>query len=359
MSKKKRKKDIGTNKYNPALINDDVLSKKEKKLLLKVLKSSDYIGNLWFYLLFSIFILTAFGYTFLYVYEHDVLVRIMRWLAIPIIMLYAYSLQYVQKLTYDSGAGYKLKKDWRRPILYLRSFDTDGAPIIEDIKPSRNLFSIARIKRSVERKVWNRLQKYGPLVALSGWSNEGYGVPARIKYLSNEEWKRILIIFLKISAAVVIVVPKNISESIDWEINQISKIKSPKDVIFFISEKDISIEEATIFFNKISAVFHKNVNLRNYPTNKNSFLCLNKSNESFEIIEDSGKFFDGQKINDNKPKYNGSKSLVERIKSRLESISIAEIIKSINFRQIFHFLALFIIMTFALLYLTGILDYLF
>ncbi len=291
------------NSYNPDILNGSGLTENEKSLLAKVLLESDYKGNRRFYnfYLFILILLFCIGAYFLFQLSS----RMIRYGAIPLLLFFIYRLKAVQSDFKEAGAGYKMKNDWRRPILYLRSFDSDGAPEIENVKVSTNLLGLANFKYSVERRVWRMLQEYGPLVALRGSSIEGFGVPAKIKPLSDNNWEKAALAFMKVSSAVVFVVTNKITESIKWELKQLSQFIKPERIMFFLPKEGVTDKGIQIFFNEVKSIINQPVELKSLPKKGNRFICYYPNKGYYGFVMNAYGHIRKLKINDNRSKFTG------------------------------------------------------
>ena len=276
---------------NPEILNDSNLTEGEKSVLISALKRSDYEGTKAenSIAMASLFIKTVV-YGFLLWLLLDFLnlpVQIGRHVVIfgvaLILFWFASRVRGIQYGFKEAGVGHKMKKDWRRPILYLRSFTSDGAREIKNVKPTRNPFEIADVSYSVERKVWTVFQSYGPVCALHGHSNGGFGVPSKLARVGDSHWKELASAGMKISSAVVFVVTGDVNDSILWEIGRLAEYKEPKDVIFFIPREGLDAEGIVRFFSAVRQEFKIAIHLNGITSS--CYLGFNEKKNCYKKVD--------------------------------------------------------------------------
>ena len=114
-----------------------------------------------------------------------------------------------------------LERDYRPPVLYLRSFGDDDLPDV----------TLSTWASTYEMQLCQVLRDIGPVVAI-GRPGEAFPERGAARfYVSNDEWRDAVKYFLAHSAAVVFIVGK--SDGVLWEIETALKQISPEKLLFF------------------------------------------------------------------------------------------------------------------------------
>ncbi|WP_149304453.1 hypothetical protein [Pareuzebyella sediminis] len=243
------------------------LSKKEKKLLIKTLNESNSPGGkLLYYILLGLIVVSVLwvfytiynfldeiiGTTILARLRHVFMfisTMIVGFIILPIV-------KYLQeKIRTDSQAGYKMNINFKRPILFLRNFKSDVSQGIDEIRVRRNnyYFITETTKRdNKESFLIKDFKEYGPLIALKGYQDNSFKGASRFRKINENDWKELVVATIKISSSIVIMVGE-ITESLSWELHQLSKYKKKSEIFFFILPKtSLSVKES--FFQEVSII---------------------------------------------------------------------------------------------------------
>lgn len=276
--------------YNPVLFEEANFTEAETEILLNELENSTKKGKITTYIIIVILVLLG---CFFSAYQINVLTKdgsasLFRILLVPIAMAMALGIKFASSFKKDHQAGYKMKKDWRKPVLYLRSFMDDLEPGIDKISPSIHMGQIAQERYSAEALIKAYFSYYTPIIGLCKPGEEVVrGVPNRVVISGEYDWKVVVNLLLRMSSAVVFMATKNISNSIEWELKEIAKHKSLDKILFYIP-KDLSDDNVNHFIEKIKTLFQKNVIL--YPNSKDFFIAYNKTEDHFEQVTKPKKF---------------------------------------------------------------------
>jgi hypothetical protein len=100
------------------------------------------------------------------------------------------------------------KRDPRPPVLFLRSFNDEAAPILRDGGPS------------LERVLTDAVRPYGPFVGI-GRPGELRPAGAARKYFPDNEW-RAAVLKLMDEAALIVVLP-GLTSGLDWEMQRVAE----------------------------------------------------------------------------------------------------------------------------------------
>lgn len=123
----------------------------------------------------------------------------------------------------------KLRKDKRRPALYLRSFGDDQ---LSD--PSARPYQLSI--DSYEDRVVRALNRIGPAIAIGRPGEKTLHPGAARIYVQNEDWQQAVTYFMRRSAVVVVVVGK--SPGVWWEIEQAIQNVEPERLLIFLPYVD-------------------------------------------------------------------------------------------------------------------------
>jgi hypothetical protein len=276
-----------TEGFNPVIINDPDLSPMERDVLLSQLKkaSDPPSGNSCLWILIPALVgICWLGYKILFDWLGDY-PTLGRFAIVPLALVMAYFVKFWSEDRTAGQVGYILRKDWRRPVLYLRAFRSDGPPGIDRIEPSLHLGKIASFKYSLETEANQRLKHLGPLIGLAGAPGQKYfGGPARFDRLSSGSWQNMVVALMKVSQAVVFVVSGSTS-NLRWELEQAAMRLAPSYIIFFIPNT------TTPAVAKVFASFAKDI--FGYPLeiqqiSNSYFLCFDT--DRFRIVSRKERF---------------------------------------------------------------------
>jgi len=122
-----------------------------------------------------------------------------------------------------------ITRDKRRPALYLRSFNVDGAKIHADRQASfANIIFWLNPEQTYEQILKKAIKKVAPLIAIGDPIDEVTQDGAARMYI-DDDWQRDFLILLDYSQAVFINIGD--SDGLLWEISQVSKIDRPEKVV--------------------------------------------------------------------------------------------------------------------------------
>ena len=272
--------------YDPTLFKDAKLSDIETELLLGELENSNKKGKKGCYIALIVSVLLV---CFFAAYQIDIWTddtpsgggTLFRFLLVPVAIFMAIGIKVASTYRSSDQAGYKMKKDWRKPVLYLRSFQDDMEPGIEDIKPSLHLGNIAKLRYSSEALIKGYFGYYAPTIGLcKPGEEEVYGVPNRI-IINGSNWKSVVSVFIKVSSIIVFMATEKISDSIEWELNEILKLKTMDKILFFIP-KNLSEEAVLSFLQKLENHFGKEIRTNQYS--EDFFIAFIKEENCFQEV---------------------------------------------------------------------------
>lgn len=216
--------------YDSEVVNHPALEPGERDALVAALRASRTSGSGLGCLIPILVLLGLIGWgaleVSLYASEHGYTVgRLMR---AGIMIMVAPLLLILRSWIRGDGAGHSMKKDWRRPILYLRNSHIDGPPNIDRIGPLEP--NPVQIGAAVEVSVNSLFEPWGPVVGIEGFISDWMG-PRRVP--RTPEWQNLVSAFMKISYAAVFV-PGKLSEPIKYELHRASELMPPRRVLFYV-----------------------------------------------------------------------------------------------------------------------------
>lgn len=285
-----------------AINKDKKLLKKEKKILIDAFSEANSSGGKFLYfflliLLYGFFILIFYS-IFSILNEligKTILIRlrsiffflstlVLGYLVTPLV-------KYMQeKIRTGSQAGFIMNLNFKRPILFLRNFKSDVNQGIDKIKVTRrNYYFITETstRKSIESVVKKDFRKYGPLIALKGYNDNSFNGASRFRVANDNDWKELVIASIKISSIVIVMVGK-ITESLLWELNELSKLKKTKHTIFYIPPLTDSLTK-TKFFEEVKGIFNINVSDVKELKNATYFSDKNGVIQEIDIVNDLTK----------------------------------------------------------------------
>lgn len=276
--------------FNPKLFEDSSLTEDEKIILIRELELASYGGNNGCFIIYNILLAIILIWIGVKVFSNIISI-LSRFVLIPIFLLMFFGFKFGQGFRTSKQAGYVMRKDWRKPIIYFRSFKDDNPGGIDEVRVSIYINEMATFKYSIQNAVRRRFSKFGPLIGLTSsdinnTEENKYQGANQINPLKSYEWKFIAVSMIKISRAVVFGVGE-LNENIKWELQQSFRYMKWKDIYFFVS-KETSSDNVKGYLTYLYKEFKCIINEEDMYSDGGSYIIALTNNE-FSRIDSNNK----------------------------------------------------------------------